>query len=778
MQLNKFFKSNRGSALIVALMIVITMSLLGVAIMVITMSGLGMNIFYSDLNKAYYFAEAGVEQVAKVLDEKVAAIHESSRTDASAYIQDLLQNDPITVRTTSGNDGSVNYAETSLKFNDKYIQYYNSRLITEFGDANTLPKMKELLGTTSDDGIYAYKDIDTNGTRIVLESAQFDSLNHKIKVKVKGAFNGYKKTLEVTFNLSTELISQYSQAPYKVSVKSKVMEEPDVPSVFRKAIIAEKNLISVGGTVNIAGDVLCFGTVPVDISNQEDQTAPWYEYGGIMAGITPEVAALDTVFGFDSTKTGMVNTGSINITGNAATMAYIHSLYGTRAIHSDISITGNTFARAIRLEEPSNFSLINLTNAYTTDNLQIDSHASTVNVTGNYYGFVDAGYMIDGSGNNTSEKQLKDTYQFKRTSSIAVNGDSMLNLKGSVYVGGSTFLKDYTDEDGRPYMTGISAIKSSKRISSAYKEGDFSNPSNTLFWHENNSYSYPQPSYKKYSNDGNAVNMLSGRVDYPDQGYFPVTQRAMHFKGVWESLWKNDIVYSSYVNSQNITITGNGISTDGKLKGFSNGAIAANGTIYGIYDFEEGHDPVVFHAIQDQCIIEFHNAIQDLLMESYVPDNPRLDYTYASKHITDYVDMRFQGENRIVPGEPYVSSLDPDKGMVYYGTGNVEIRNEGGNWYIGSKLIPYLKGIIYVDGNVYVNGGFNFTGVIMCTGNVVFLGNSNITYDEAVVNGILGADVNIKGFFKLLTYDIPNEPLERQRIETKNIKIEQWKEVS
>jgi DNA-binding response OmpR family regulator len=100
--------------------------------------------------------------------------------------------------------------------------------------------------------------------------------------------------------------------------------------------------------------------------------------------------------------------GSININGDAATMGYIHSLYSSLDDPSTITIQGSTFARSIKTEKDAVHSSINLNNAYTSDNLQIDSDQSAINVSGAYYGFVTGSYDIDGSGNSGND--LADSY--------------------------------------------------------------------------------------------------------------------------------------------------------------------------------------------------------------------------------------------------------------------------------------------------------------------------------------------------------------------------------
>lgn len=750
------------------ILMIIVMSVLGLTLVMATYSGLLSGIFYSDGNRAYFAAEAAAEQVAVELDERVAIRQENARTGASEYIKRLYRENPDYIKEK---DGSIKQSVLDSEFRTKYLEFFYTGLKKEFRNIDT-EFLKDLFNTDSVLDGKPYRDINEHQERMILEGAHYDNVNYRLEIIVSGVYADIKKKLDVSFNL----LPDPDKIPF-VPVKSLVLDNSKmVPAIFRKAVVAEKNIIAAGGKVNISGDVLCFGTVPADESGEEDQDAPWYRYGGIMAGVSEQVADNSSEFGFDTGKTGIYTAGSFLINGNAATMSYIHSIYGTQKKPSNITITGKTFARSVRSEENSNYSSIELVNdVYTTGNLQIDSNASTVNVRGRYYGFVDAGYMIDGSGENTPQKELKDVLQYKNTGSIEVNGDSYLNINNEIYVGGSTSFKNIYDNKGLPYMSGISAFKSGKQVVSAFRKDDPANPDNILYWYNKGKYDNPPPApyFEKYTMQGSSVDMLAGRVDNP--GYFPVSSRAMHFKGIWENLWKNNSVFSGYLNTGNIRISGSGVGADGKLKGYSNGAIIANGRVFGIDEFEGGHDPVAFHTVQQKCILDFYNAVSDFFIESYSPSAPKLDHVKPSRHLNSYKDTGdlYTGGRKINVNEPYTV---PGTGILFYGNQDTEITYAGGKWYIAGKEMPMTKGIIFVDGNLYIGTRFNFNGIIMASKNIVFLGDSNINYDTTVET-LFKSDFNISSFFKLLSYETPDETLKSQRIQVKNISIEKWNEI-
>ncbi|TYQ13355.1 UNVERIFIED_CONTAM: hypothetical protein Cloal_4423 [Acetivibrio alkalicellulosi] len=772
----QILKSRKGSALGISLLLIVVMSLMGISLMALSLSSLEMSIFYSDVNSGYFLAEAGVEIVAKNLDKKVGIIQEEARAKAAIELQGLLKENPILLRDS---DGSLIIEEYETQrgsklenmFMEVYNNYFYEGLRDEFINIGTLGYMKTLLGTSYDDGVYPYRNVESESDKIVLKEASFNSTEYTVKIRVRGEYNQYIKEIEATFSL----LPRAQKIPYQPVGRARI-NNPVRHEILKKAIVTEKNMIVSGGNVTINGDVLSFGTVPfINMPNSkriEDYLASWYSYGGIMVGMCRDVALRSEAFGFDNSKTAIHSSGSLSINGNASTMSYIHTLYSTIINPSKISITGNTYARSVRSQRYANYSQLSFNNLSTIENLQVDSNITVVDINGKYKGFVDTWHAVDGSGVNSTDEQKS-----RRTSSVIVNGDSVINFKDEIYIGGSTFLKGYIDEDGNPYMTGISALKSTRRIENAYMKDDIANPDNNIYWYENGQYVDPlsKAAFKSYTNNNESFLLMDGKDENP--GFFSLINRGLHFKGIWENLWKPDDVFSFYINPFSINITENGITEDGRIRGYSNGAIIANGRVYDIFEFEEIHDPVHFHLnIQKPAIEEYFKNVEGLLGEKFNYGSPRLDFVVPTKSIESYIDYSFVGSNRIVPDKIYIP-FDLEKGFIYYGKSDVEIKMVDGNWYINSQVLPVMKGIIYVDGNIYIKDGFEFTGILMSSKNIVFNGNANITYNQSVIDQLLNADVNINGFFSQLTYEMPDDTLKSQRTSTKNISIISFREV-
>jgi Tfp pilus assembly protein PilX len=112
--------SKKGSTLVMSIMIVMIMSLLGISIMAATLGSLDMSVMYSDVNRAYFAAEAAAEEIAKTIDQKVSDIQEEARAQATEDIQLLLEENPITLRDS---DGSLELATSEPDNNDSKIEH-------------------------------------------------------------------------------------------------------------------------------------------------------------------------------------------------------------------------------------------------------------------------------------------------------------------------------------------------------------------------------------------------------------------------------------------------------------------------------------------------------------------------------------------------------------------------------------------------------------------------------------------------------------------------------
>ncbi len=808
--IKRLYLSQKGAALTMVILLIAIMSTLGVSILWLTYSEYSMNIFMSDVDRAYYAAEAAMDRAAANLDKRVAKAQEDARLSAEAQIKALLALQQQQNTYLVNEDGSINNEVINELFREKYLEAFNA-IITDnagfFVNIGSNEALAYLLGVEggaigSEGELYIPVD---ETKRATLLSAVFNPVLKTVTVISSGSYlrKGGDTNLSQRITATYSLLPDPEEMPYRIIPKMSVIH-PAIPAVLEKAVTAEGNLVAAGGTVSITGDVLCFGTVPSS-DGTEDQAAPWYRYGGIIAGIPditsviPDAGAGGTgitgigdFLGFDDAVTGTRISGSVNITGDpakgingdAATMGYIHILYGSYDSPSSISINGSTYARAIKAGASAPYSRIILSDAYTTDNLQVDSDMSLIDISGTYCGFVTASYDINGSGNLQTDPQ--DEYRYKNTSSIIVNGNSKISLNGTadggVFIGGSSFFSNYNDTayypaESRPYMTGFSALKSGSRLPYAFKELNALNGETRLYTGNGQYLLNTGFTMKPYSNTTDLLNITTENMLFGIDGIFTLSERAAHTKWLWEEVWKQDYLYSRYIDTSSISIS---TESDGKIFGYAFGNIAANGKIYGQGDFNPLVDASNFGLYQKGApgitgwIKEFHDQIGPLLAENYDSQKPKLDYVECTKNIDSYMDARLaQGY-----GTPTAVSVNGrTRGIVYVKYGDCRISGEAGVWTADGYVLQMMKGIIIVFGNIYIEDGFEFTGTLLSSGNVIFMGNAGITYDGGLISDML-LNPGISGLFRQVRFTLDDEPVLSQRISKINIKLMDWARIN
>jgi hypothetical protein len=864
------------------------LSVTAIAVITLTGSELSMSVMTTDRGRALQAAQAGAEKAAQIIDEKVAQAQEDARVESSRIIQGKIagfknypdSNGEYTVVETITPpfvgilDNYTNPAEVRI-INEKALnKIYEDEYKFQFNIMITkaIKEQTDLIPGNSFDmnaispsgdsagGKFTYEVVDLKYSTEVSSPVGSDlptgyvfqnGPNGKtapitsIVIKSTGEYKSasstgstYKRSIQTELGLLTESKGSSADIPVSYARLTKVRaNKDDKPSILKNALIAEKNIISVDGTVNVNGDVVNCGTVPKKtladgITTENDYNADSYEFGGIMAGMTisdnkisdaPNTWLID---GLGSRLNSYANAiggaadyfdnkyfftsnlpGSFIIEGNVATLGYLHSLYSsTDSKQSKITVSGNTYARSVKLESDSNYSTAQFKNLYIWDDLKIDGNNCEV--------------KIGDWDTNTYEGLLvglnKGTETDSRTSSaVIVSGDSNLYINGEVYVGGSTFYNDYIDAEKNPYVSGMSIQKSDSRPAEAFEFNDINTDAtdaftgNVFYWYNNNPNVPADDNYtlvkasteterlitKDYSNpyytdtDPNAapktVSMMEG---CNSRSLFYIADRAMHLKYIWDHFWKGDIGYESYFNTGDIQIETN----NNKLKGFCYGGVAANDTIYGPYTgFSETE--AAYDIKAGVCKTAYADA-----MDLFVKDIEGLDgiNPASRKSLSESVNKQDPVTNvaTLTPNELYVDTTK-SCAFMYYTGGNDEskknvilkndsVSNENGSgpYSLSKDSGGYLNGIIYSEGDIYVQPGTKFRGILIAEGNIVFLGTADIKYDGNVVDNLLSQQQSIGRFFKYSAYDlIMND--QNAFVQTvkksgiKNIKIISWKEV-
>ncbi len=766
------------------------------------------------------------EVIKKAIDDKLPVFNEIIDTT-----------DPNNIKVLKEEDlNEIYQSEYKYQFFKMLLEWLGQQTATGGEWDSTVPHgvqhvvTKEGKDITINDGSYIYSFIHPNPTSNIyssldgsLQANEISSITVKSTGEFKSGKHTYKRSISAEFSFLTESAKNNSDIPVIYSKLTKVKVNKDnKPEILKnKAVVARKNIISVNGTVNVEkGDAICFGTIPTVNGTDINYNADGYKYGGFIAGMTTDTWN-DSNLGYNnkSLKDNIIETlpgiiadftnfpGSFNIqAGNAITAAYIHTLYSNTNSPSKINVQkGDVYARSVKVENKAHSSEINLKNVFLTDDLRIDSNNSTVNI-GKWEGEKAGEGMLVGlnpgdpaSGYDTS-------------SAVIVSGDSNLNINGSLYIGGTTYFNEYTNiNDSKMYFSGISVLKSGSLPAEAFRMwNDIQIPSKEVYpgnvfylydkYRDTNGvpdaddyinvndpteqqklisagFNYESKN-KSQSDDSPPVPMMMGSEAKP---LFDILDRAMHFKRIWDTFWKDDVGYYSYLNSGDIRIEhyekaddGNYVKNTDKVKGWCFGAVAANNTVYGPYGgFTE--DNGQYYIEKGTRSVLYRNNMSLFVQE--------FDQVMAAKPTKSLTDDGNASEkkgliNKLIRRDETVVSKSGS--FFLNSSGNVALSSSQVNGvHIPQDDDGYVRGIIYSAGDIYVEAGTKFKGILIAEGNIVFLGGADISYDENTVDILLSEEPDAG---RLFNYNVSEIVLSNSSIKTikkpnvKNIKITSWKE--
>lgn len=648
---------------------------------------------------------------------------------------------------------------------------------------------------------YNFKTNPTTGKTAAITSLLLESTG---EYKSLATGSTYKRTITAEIGLLTESKNDGpAEIPTAYAQMSRVkVKVDDKPSILKdKALIAQQNIISVDGDVYVTGDVVSSGTLPVSGTKIDYDKDSSY-FGGIMAGISSNVwddinfakqvivrgKNVNTKTLKDSLKENAdslgirdkINTfftnnvGSFNISGNIATLGYVHSLYGLSNKHSDITVTGDTFARGVMIDSESSCAEISFKNVYTIDDLRIDGNNCTVNVLESLVGL---------------NRGIKNAMGHTVSSAVIVAGDSNLNINSEnseVYVGGSSFYSDYKNgSNSQGYISGMSIQKSDDKPVEAFILNGLDTPTEAVFpgdvfnFYNNQHYDFiKEPDLGSYLTETD-ISMMESK----NGNIFDIADKAMHLKYIWDHFWKeNDdyFMYASYFNTGDIKIR----TTGGKIEGFCFGGVAANDTFYGPKLDQFTQDEKLYTEKVQKSKNDYVKSV-DLFLDEKVSNFNELDLEAPKRKLKDNVLDKIPDTDivTLAPGEFYPNPLKSNNFMYYGGADENVVLTEltvGGEDRT-KDIDGYLTGIVYSKGDIYVAAGTKLKGILIAEGNIVFLGRADIEYDEDVVDSLLAEERKIGRFFKYtasdLVMDDKNAVVQTvKRANVKNIKIISWKE--
>ena len=818
MDLKKILKENSGSTLTMVLFMLFLLSVTAIAVITVTGSELSLSVMNSDKSKALMAAQAGAEAAAQIIDEQVAQVQEDSRTAASVSLKngvngfvstDIEDNGSIFYNVIKHSDGTVLDDE---RLNEIFKSYY----LAEFYSRITAWINTQASTNWKSDQMYNANKIDNSGGTYSYQSVGLISNSGStsgVKLVSTGNYNKIKRNIEIELSFLTDAGSGGTQqVPVSYGKLTKVrINKNNKPDLMSKAIIAMKNIISVDGTATIDGDIICFGTIARDgaDSRKENFEATGYSYGGIMAGVISNIWD-DTSIGPNLKNNEVLKrrlnlnesffgdkAGSFMVNGNVATMSYVHSLYGTYDIatnkyyKSDITVSGDLYARAVSLENNSHFSSFQLNKVYLTDDLIVNSSDSLVKI-GEWNSRNVPNRSKQGKLVGLEKGIAADS---TRTSAVVIGGDSELWLNGSIFVGGSTSFNELTKlvAPYNSYISGISVLKSGSQPSDAFRvfpeeqliDGNF--PNNTFYLYDNLSNSYKTVNESSITHKlqketynftsplitPSAVYMMEGALNSGTQIKYNIFDKGMHFKKIWDDFWKDSKGYSSTINTDEIIITTN---TQSKLEGWCGGAVAANDTIYGPFGgFSETYTEYTSEVASASS--NYRNILKSFF------NNPAFDLKSIDpeKRLSDSLEVSALADGAIYITQSTVFAYRASQDIIVSPQALYNVNN-GSSGAISKDSDGYIRGVVYSSGDIYITEGTKFKGILIAGGNIVFLGDSTIKYDEDTLDLLLSEKpLEVTKFFKYSPRDtvLNDSTISTVRLaNVKNIKIKSWKEVS
>ena len=460
-------KSNKGSTLVILLIIITIFIMLGTAILSVAVSNYKMKAAQSNAKKNFYFAESGLDEaygkMGKVFD---SAVEEGNKEvdifmntlsiKASEILTFMKENEEIpldyqTYLIYLNEDGSFNMdmviEAQNTKFQETFTNYIEGILFTQLQDVSSY-------------NFYTHGEF-----KIVIQPI----ISFNVETERPMVFS-----IESTFtdeNIEKKLAAKYEIKIPKYNIP--YYTESSVLSVNRnvgwsKAIAAEGDLKSYEGSLRINGDVYVKGN------------------GGTFGGIST-----------------MSDNTQIIVNGNISSMKNIQ----TASSDSVIQITGNVYADDFQVagkdeyDNPIQRSMLtvnrddedlnNTGSVYTFDDLSLNGKSSEIYIENSYYGV---------SNGELSSKPDNSSSIIINTEDIG-NG-STLTIDNEVIIAGTSYINVLYE--GNKYQTGESVSVIGNYRAYSYQ---FISPSIPKFDKNNINFEYYDPLNLAYSFEDTGITL-------------------------------------------------------------------------------------------------------------------------------------------------------------------------------------------------------------------------------------------------------------------------------
>lgn len=680
--------NDKGSTLVMLLIIVVIFTMLGTAILSLAISNYKMKKVQSNEKKNFYFAESGLDEaygimggiVDKAIEEGNKAVTDYMENDLSPKINDILTfmkaGEEIPIEYNDylnfvNDDGSFNMNEIAIAQNIKFQETFTSYV------TSTDYNMGDLFNKLDDEANYD-DEYDTNLQIDVFPLTYFNvEEGQSLVFSLRSTFDneGIEKKLSAKFEIK---IPEYNTPYFTYSDVASVKKN----LAWTKSIAAEGDLKVFGGNAVVYGDVYVKGN--------------------------------NDTFGGVST---MLDYTNLIVEGNISSMKNVQ----TASSNSKVEVKGNIYADDVLIarRDEGGTSIQSSTldvrknasdtgSVYTFDDLSLNGTKSTINIENNYYGVSD--------GTASSEPDHSSSIVIN-TEDIGITNGSSLTIGNDVFIAGTSYISVLYE--GNKYQTGESvSVKGNYRAyGSKFTEipdglVDPEDPiRNQTYWErflsDNVNFEYYEPLNLAHSfvDDGLTFD-LNNKIDY------------FMFYG------KTDENKLNLGGTSGIDIDGNNL--------IHVGALINNGQIQNT-SFSSG-DEGTRKTLEEIYLREAHYMGAD---ETLVSEDDLSTETGEAKTVSYWVNF----SNLPIPD--VTPTVDSNRELILLDSSNTDYAIKG----LNSSDTPHgveeidlgsnkkVMGLIITEGDVYLLGEIEFTGTIITNGNVYIRDNfdKEIKYDEKYV---------------------------------------------
>lgn len=708
--MNKFINNNKGSTLLMVLIITAVLTVLGTAL--ISMSMMSVNMKYNDTRekKAFYYAESGLDELYAYVGHKVeeTLIGDGSEgnigvfLETKNYIDDLYRRIEEELNNTELDpderiyssyypedviDDNVIESEANSYFNTQFKNRFNSMVnlgAFNVSDSNIVStiNIEETFDNGSDTNLYV---IDYTSTYD--NSSELKTIQAKVNIKAP-----------------EEL------APLKVEDVSYSVE---VNPVLGFLLASYRNIKFNNSNTTVNGKLYSFGLANSIL--QANPTVSVNDYGIELFGDNRNV----TING------DVVTNGYFEIDGDGSTLTVNN---------------GRVYCNSMVINKYSDASVINLnsSNLYTYDDLELNGINSSIDINGSYYGLSNGAGSL---GHNESSSININTQLGVDTSSLKISGSDPFTDgedNTGIFIAGTNYI-NLIDIDGNPWSYQLAESVAIKKNYKAYGHmffdvneiGDIDEGFINLddYNRTKDDYLYDKLEFKKSSEKNYYINNFLDTDKEPPFTYIDKMFYMYYYYILFENVEERKLI----VGAENNLVLEN-------LKYSLGLKVVKDETGKRVFELPTGE--IEYLTLIDTINKDFIYYLNRLEQRNGSSADG-MDYNgNAIDHFIDLSRLTTTTVNEVYEADS-INNLSQKATEVVYvsrdSTTDVNIVGVGGSTRAGANNINLtansgnrLQGIIITNSNIYVSGDVDFSGLMLtCNPNSLdYKNTSNIIIEN------------------------------------------------